>query len=459
MAEESRASDEPRSSEAETPRQIRSWVVLFIAAASLVMVLWHMQTGSIKNANTGSRYATIESLVDYGTFDIDKTQYVRTPDKVKARGHFVSSKPPLLPVYGAGVYWAVQKVTGYNIRQNEGIIVWTVGIFTGWLSHLVFLLYFYKLSCLLLRRQLAIIASLFAAGFAYLGVAWATAINNHSIGAAFCVMGFYYAYLAQSGQPRRPLHWVVAGFVLGILPAIDLPSFALYGSTAIYLLAKNWRWTLLFFVPASLPGLVAEPLLAYLATGSSIPAYVNPALKDFPENYFRKPSGIDALREPKHIYAFHVLLGHHGLFSMTPLFFFGLYESIRRFIKKDRFRLEIAVWMLTFAAFLFFYILRTRNYGGWSVGMRWLVPVMPWLLMLFGLWLDRVRLTWLVKGAVLLAFVVSCYHVQDGLSSPFQFSVWHNWIDGKPNRSRLGPTWNLEKKKSPRPKRPRRRNP
>jgi hypothetical protein len=72
--------------------------------------------------------------------------------------------------------------------------------------------------------------------------------------------------------------------------------------------------------------------------------------------------------------------------------------------------------------------------------------------MLFALWLDRVKIGKLVRGSVLLAFLVSAYHVQDGLTSPFQFSVWHNLIDGTPNRSRLGPTWNLSKTAATKPK-------
>ena len=53
---------------------------------------------------------------------------------------------------------------------------------------------------------------------------------------------------------------------------------------------------------------------------------------------------------------------------------------------------------------------RTRNYGGWCVGMRWLVPVMPWLVMLFGLWLERVKLNVFKWSAVILAFAVSAFN-------------------------------------------------
>ena len=72
-------------------------------AASFVMVVWNLQDSSLDNANTGSRYATIESLVDYGTYWIDQSRYVGTIDKYQADGHYISSKPPMLPTLGAGV--------------------------------------------------------------------------------------------------------------------------------------------------------------------------------------------------------------------------------------------------------------------------------------------------------------------------------------------------------------------
>jgi hypothetical protein len=52
----------------------------------------------------------------------------------------------------------------------------------------------------------------------------------------------------------------------------------------------------------------------------------------------------------------------------------------------------------------------------------------------------KARLLW---ALVFLAFGVSCFNVQDALSSPFRYSVWHNWLDGAPNRGRVGKTFNL----------------
>ena len=430
-------------------------VASLMITTSLVMVIWHMQLTSRENANTGSRYATIESLVDYGTYNIDASRYLFTPDKVKARDHFVSSKPPLLPTYGAGVYWLLKRITGWNILDNESIVVWTVGVFTGWLSHLVFLLYFYKLCKLLLVRQLAILVTLGAACFAYLGVAYATAINNHSVGAAFAVAGFYHAFKAKHGLGGK-LEWVFAGLALGILPAIDLSSLALTGLIGLYLGTKSWRYAFLLYLPAALPGLVTQPLLAHAATGTWIPAYADASLMTYKGSYFGgRRAGIDALFEPKSVYAFNVLVGHHGVFSMTPIFNFGLFEIVRRLWKREKFVPETIVFTICFTVVTAFYIIRTHNYGGWCVGMRWLVPVMPWLLVMFGLWLDRATINTFKWVLVVAAFAVSAFNVQDGLTSPFQFSVWHNFLEDAPNRNRIGTTWVLSKpgpndKKKPR---------
>jgi hypothetical protein len=432
-------------------------VISVLIVVSLVMVIWHMQLSSRENANTGSRYATIESLVDRGTFNIDASRYVFTPDKVMARGHYVSTKPPLLPVYGASIYWVLKKAFGLSIVDNEGIVVWVVGVLTGWLSHLVFLLYFYRLAKLLIARQLAILVTMAAACFAWLGVAWGTAINNHAPGAALGVVGFYYAYRARN-RLGGVLDWLLAGFWLGVLPAVDLSSLAISGFTGLYLLTRDWKRTLLLFVPAALPGLVSEPILAYVATGTWVPAYADASLHHFAGSYFGgKRAGIDALYEPKSVYAFNVLIGHHGLFSMTPIFCFSVFEAVRRLVRRgEKYRAETLVFFGAATVVTLFYIVRTHNYGGWTVGMRWLVPIMPGLLMLFGFWLDRASLPRWKWAIVLFAFAVSAFHVQDGLSSPFQYSVWNNLLENTPNLNRLGPRWNLSRPtgnpaKKPRP--------
>lgn len=422
-------------------------VCSLLMAASMIMVIWNLQDSSLRNANTASRFATIESLVDHGTFYINKSRYVFTIDKYKVGDHYMSSKPPVLSTLAAGVYYGYQKLTGEKIRTHEGNVVRVVSLFTGGLAHLVFLIFFYRLCWLLMERELAIMVSMAAASFAYLGVAYATHINNHSIAAALGVAGLYYACRIRNGHAPRAWHWPLAGLILGLLPTIDLSSLAITAAIGLYLLSHDWKKTLLWFAPALLPGAVLHLALTYEISGSFEIFYLNSDLKKFKGFHFRNAGGIDGLREPKHIYAWNVLLGHHGLFSMTPLLAFGLWE-LGRSLWRRRWLPESLVALAAIGAFLTFFIYRTRNYGGWSVGMRWLVPIMPLLLLYFGLWVDRLRVTRMLWTLVLAAFLVSCFHVQDGLTSPFQFSVWHNWLEDKPNRNRQGKVFNVAKRKA-----------
>jgi hypothetical protein len=444
-----RPSDEARAvrSGNRRPRRLGFTFIVcsLLMVASMMMVVWNLQDSSLDNANTGSRYATIEALVDYGTFHIDRSRYVRTIDKYKVGPNYISSKPPTLPAVGAAVYWVYKELTGKTIARHEGDVVRTVSFWTGGACHILFLIYFYRLSRLLFKRQLAVIVAMAGASFAYLGVGYATHINNHSTAAALAVCGLYYAVRIRLGRDERPWHWPLAGFVLGILPAVDLPGLAITAALTVYLFTHDKKKTLLWFLPALLPGVLFHLALTYYISGSLKPFYFNRELKTFKEFYFRKAGGIDGLKEPKLLYAFNALLGHHGLFSMTPLYLFGLWELVRS-LKTRRYLAESLVILASVVAFSGFFIMRTHNYGGWAVGMRHLVPIMPLLLLCFGLWVDRVRLSRLLWALVICAFSISCFNVQDALTSPFQYSVWHNWLENAPNRGRVGKTMNLPKR-------------
>ena len=369
-----------------SPVTLRFLVCSLMMVASLFMVIWNLQEGSLQNANTGSRYATIQSLIDYGTFHIDKSQYVHTIDKYKVGDHYISSKPPTLPTIGAGIYWVYRELTGKTIARYEGDVVRTISFFTGGVCHILFLIYFYRLCCLLFRRQRSVMVTMAGACFAYLGVGYATHINELSTSGALAICGLYYAVRIRRGQDAKPWHWPLTGLVLGIMPAIDLPCLAITGGLALYLFTFDKKKTLLWFLPALLPGVLMHLALTYQISGSLRPFYFNSSLKTFKQFYFKQPGGIDGLREPKLLYAYNTLIGHHGLFSMTPLYCFGLYELLRC-LSARRLLAESLVVVGAVVAFLAFFILRTRNYGGWCVGMRWLVPIMPLLLLYFGVWI------------------------------------------------------------------------
>ena len=140
---------------------------------------------------------------------------------------------------------------------------------------------------------------------------------------------------------------------------------------------------------------------------------------DYPGSYWkrRERPGVDQGEASRTAYAFHTLIGHHGVLSLTPIWLLSLFGVFAVFQNQYRGLRGVALIaiMLT-AACLFFYIARPeldRNYGGVSCGFRWLFWLIPiWLICLipaadiFG----RTRTGRVVALLCLLASVVSAHY-------------------------------------------------
>ena len=78
------------------------------------------------SANDRSRWLTIRSLVERGTFAIDELVVEPGWDTIDAVAHpdatgrlrLYSSKPPLLSVLCAAPYWVVHRVTGWTLGDH-----------------------------------------------------------------------------------------------------------------------------------------------------------------------------------------------------------------------------------------------------------------------------------------------------------------------------------------------------
>ena len=96
--------------------------------------------------------------------------------------------------------------------------------------------------------------------------------------------------------------------------------------------------------------------------------------------------GIDSIYESWPVYLFHMLLGHHGIFSLSPIFIFtlsGIWTSLRSRENPLRAFAALAAF-LTFVLLIFYtFFAGNRFYGGLSCGLRfffWLIPL--WLMLL-----------------------------------------------------------------------------
>lgn len=428
------------------------------------------------SSNDRSRWATVRALVDEGTYVIGK----RTPAPnengyidsgiVFSDGYgtvdkalkpdtqeFYSTKPPLLPTLMAGEYWLLKKLFGWDIVQDRFEVVRTIVLTFNWLPFILFLVLLSRLVTLIGVTDWGRLFVMATACFGTLMTPFLISINNHTVAACSVMIALYAAakiWLAprnEEGQPLCSRWWfVLAGLFSAFAACNELPA----ASFAVGLLVVClWRFpgrALIWFLPAAAIPVAGFFVTNYLAIQELTPVYAKFGTEwyTYPGSHWRvEPgqikTGIDWAwqKETKWQYAFHLLLGHHGLFSLTPVYLFallGMLAGARRLIKKSNVDSVGHLWswhaLLTLALSLVvvgFYLIKSNNYGGWSSGPRWLMWLTPfWLLAMVPVmdYLGQRRWgIWLALFALLFSVLSASYPAWN----PWRHPWIYNWMDAR----------------------------
>ena len=304
-------------------------------------------------SNDRSRWATVESLVHGGTYVVGtrkdfagtakpfgdrgiifdpKTERILTLDVVMnpATGEFFSSKPPLFATLLAGEYWLLHELTGVDIRTDRWPVMCVILLTVNVLPFVLYLLLLAKLAERHGRTDFGKLLTFAVAALGTFLLTFSNTLNNHTP-AAYCALFAVYPFLASRD---RGATYLIAGLCAGMAVCLDLPSAAL----AAALLWVRPKFGLLFAVAAVVP-VIGQFACNYAALGTFTPAYAEfgGPWYNYAGSHWAKwdlvkagrhVPGLDFNREPTHIYAFHVLFGHHGWFSLTPAFLLGLAAMI-----------------------------------------------------------------------------------------------------------------------------------
>lgn len=387
-------------------------VFLLVIGAWMAGYLWNVRP--TMSPNDAARWDTIWSLVEYGDYQIYDTpeeaeKWGRDPqfgtiDKVMKDGRTYASKPPLLPTVIAGWVKLVQFVVREPFSRDRSVpgaptvpgSIHIYGKATLFLFNLVPFLAF----LVVYRRWLDRFTTdpfswtycLLAAALGTLTTGYLSTLNNHTQAA---YAAFFTAYLVfEIWQEKKLEGWrfALAGLFAGWTAANEFPAgiFVLLALAAVF--QADGKRTVLFFLPPLAVVTAALLLTNYLAIGSLIPAYLQKDLYDYPGSYWlptSDKSGIDALNENPEsylVYFLHLSIGHHGLFSLTPLWLLAAAGFYRSASGEDRRLTKFAWGILGVSAvvFYFYWILNDqRNYGGFCHGARWLMWLSPlWLMLL-----------------------------------------------------------------------------
>jgi len=457
------------------------------------------------SSNDRSRWATIRALVDEGHYQIgERTITDLTTGAYKDSGitfeegwggvdkvmnpetrKFYSSKPPLFPTLLAGEYWLLKQVLGWNFQTHLFAIVRTVLLTVNWLP---LILYWVLLSRLIDRfggSDWGRLYTMAAGCFGTFLTTFAITLNNHNIAAC---TGLYALYLAigiwtdAAEKPDQPLplgRFILAGFCAAFTAAVELPAMAFLVGLGALLLWRVPRQTLLGFVPPVLVVVAAGLFTNYLAIGRLTPAYAEVGSKS--EWYLytgshwlevpgKEKTGIDFAwkKESRPTYMFHFLFGHHGVFSLSPIFLLsmaGLWFGLKKCpvapppaadeaappegeakpaaqpvagcswtqwldrLRNDAFSMVVLLTVYLTLVVVGFYLYKTNNYGGWCSGPRWVFWLTPfWLLAMLPA-LDRLAAQRWGRVVAVIFLGISVASVSYPAWNPWRHPWIYQWMD------------------------------
>jgi hypothetical protein len=161
---------------------------------------------------------------------------------------------------------------------------------------------------------------------------------------------------------------------------------------------------------------------------------------EYPGSYWtpEHKKGVDLGEPRRSTYAFHTLLGHHGVFSLTPVWLLSLWGIGLWLMRTEiHFRMLAAMVLILAVVCLGFYIMRPladRNYGGVSCGFRWMFWFIPcWLVCLIPA-ADRVgQVRWgrgIAYALLFISALSASYSNLNPWTHPWLYEYWSylGWI-------------------------------
>jgi len=414
------------------------------------------------SVNDLSRWATVYSLAERGTYNIDETPWPDTIDRVRLHGHFYSSKPPLLETLLAGEYLLLKRASfgQFSFRNSPETVIRTMVASVNLVPLIIFLALFSRLLERLAPDPWVRAYTMAAACGGTFLTGFSITLNNHTIAAFSSFFALYPAFLIWCEGRRGWRLFAVAGFFAGFAAVNEFPAAAFLVALGAGLAWKARRQTLTYFLPLALLPMAGHFTTNYMVTGSLQPAYALKSAYVYPGSYWvidpasgrlvgsevdvatGKPTGeegkgIDNLWEPWPVYLFNMLLGHHGILSLSPIFVFtllGVWKACRSPANPLRACAALAAFLTLLLLVFYTFFAGQRNYGGMCCGLRWFFWLIPLWLMLLPEGLQGRSVHRCFRGLALACLLVSAasvfYCARNPWSRPWiqQYLYYKQWI-------------------------------
>jgi hypothetical protein len=519
----------------------RQFIALVVITAATALALGHtLRQPVFMTANDISRWCTVWSLLERGTYIIDECPWqTETQDKVfstskwtggkEGARHFYSSKPALYSTLIAGLLYPARRLTGVPLERvvlqeraeretqkpdpdspNKVKVVlekptepvkWPAYVFYFKPILIIGNVFLFGVYLVLFARVLdryavndwAWFFCLIAAAFGTYLLPFTQTLNNHTIAAFSAFFALYHFLRIWDEWELSGWRFAGVGFFSGFAAANELPALAFPILLFPLLADRYFKKTMLCFIPTIAIPIAGSVGAQYAAFGELKFPYESFGTEDYlyEGSFWKSPLELDALNqhpEPYGVYLFHMTLGHHGIFSLSPILLFSAWGAARLLSGGRRF-LAVLSWLTFLAlsglgavyfrdlaawapggamyaylwpscALLAFVVLsatvievrrrgepmaaaawmtavltivvlefytwntRARNYGGSTQGLRWLFWLIPFWLVLLHKGVEAGQTRVIVRRLGLLALAISALSAGYALRNPWS----HPWI-------------------------------
>ena len=308
------------------------------------------------------------------------------------RGHFHPAKGPGGAFVAVPAYFLVYLLE--QIAGKDPDDWWTL-TFNAWITSALSIGLLSSLGCVLFyrlalklsgRRVLESLLSALTFGLGTMFFPYGTALYEHNIIAVALLASFYLLYTVKEtdvsssqhlSDGRARLYIYLAGLCAGYAAITNYVMAVAVVLLGCYLLLAvplkgGWKWFGLGILGPFLL-ICAYNMVCFSTPFATNYGYENPAFKTG-ENTFL---GVFLLPQLE-VIPLVLVSPFRGLFVTTPVLLLGVYGLIGWF-RSEKLRAE--TWLIISIIVFFLLLLTTFNgwHGGWAVGPRYLVPVLPFL--------------------------------------------------------------------------------
>lgn len=380
----------------ETDRRL-AWIVAFIAIV-LALVSARPFAGSW---NDGSRLAAVESLVDYRSWAIDDSIFVKVPqaadraapysasdaallhdgtqDKMWIAGHFYSDKSPVPALAMAAAYQVVQWATGLVAKESPGWFCYWLTFLSSGVAYIIAVCCMDRLAVVtgLRRRSRLLLTTSFALGT--IALPYTRHVNNHIL--LLAVTSGLMLLIGREGKFFLP-RLLAIGSLIGIGYTIDLGIGPVLVVCAVAFIAWRTRSlrAVIVVLAAAFPWFALHHTLNYAVGGTFFPANAHAAYFEWPGSPFDSANltgGWAHASVGRFIgYALDLATGRRGFLTYNLALLLalpGLCVLLRsRVAEKSQLLFaagfSLAAWLL--------YSATSTNHAGLCCSVRWFVPLL-----------------------------------------------------------------------------------